>query len=764
MQRKLNSPNKARIHQHNQAKFQNGFILLPVVLAITLIAAIAFLMNREGAMAVNELGGEMQTTQASLAAKAGMSHILWQSTNANCTGYTNLATTNLGNNSYSATISPTSNSPVSIAVTGTDTKGASVTIKRDRVTMYQPYFSVTLQLGTDPGVDASIFSLQSTTNFGGGDNGVMKAWIIIWLYKNQLLQFDLPTSIPATAHIVSAQLQLYQKSGSGTGNVSIHRVTQGWVEGTKSGSGTADGATWKTYDGTNAWTSNGGDYDATAVATNTVTSDSDVIASFEIAPLVQDWLTSPNTNYGMLLKAEDMLSPTFASKEDTTASKRPKLLITYTCECGKVCDVIPTCNPEYTNTMKVGQFSTSASTNITGLTYFPKGQSFNGVKAPTAGAWISVDSTTDKISMTDMSGALLTSGATPGTSATGIAYIKSGIHGGQFAVTDKGYDGITWVNNSGAKVSQTATTAKNLYGVTYIDKTASGTYDGTVAVMDEFGVVSILNQSGTLLKTVDANALTGEPQDLAHVPGKDRFLILDRNLPNVVIIDFSGVQKASYSLTGYSLSNAYGIAINPLTCDHALGDSGLDTVTLLNKNPVTTVTLNAVADTDIYEASTGTNYGTGITIYVGRNSSGKQHKGLIKFDVSSIPAGVAITSATLRLNETTSTGSGSYNIGLYKIKASWSETTATWSNFSASTNYDTTQLAVTSVATGSTGFKEWTLPVALINEWKDGVPTPNYGLALVYESSSNNNYFQFAAKENATAASRPQLVINYKTP
>jgi hypothetical protein len=123
-----------------------------------------------------------------------------------------------------------------------------------------------------------------------------------------------------------------------------------------------------------------------------------------------------------------------------------------------------------------------------------------------------------------------------------------------------------------------------------------------------------------------------------------------------------------------------------------------------------------------------------------------------------------VTSATLRLNETTSTGSGSFNIGIYKIKANWSETTATWSNFSASGNYDTTQLAVTSVATGSTGFKEWTLPVGLINEWIDAVPTPNYGLALVYESASKGNYFQFASKENTTVASRPQLVINYTLP
>ena len=336
MQSNKNSHHKAGITQYIQRKLQNGFILLPVVMALSLIAAIAFLMNREGAIAVNELGGEMQTTQASLAAKAGMNHMLWQSANANCSGYTNLASTGLGTNSYSATISPTSNSPVSIKVTGTDAKGASVTINRDRVTMYKPYETVTLQLGIDPGMDTYISSTFSTSNYGASENSVLKVKIFSWLYRNQLLQFDLPSSIPVNAHIVSAQLLLYQTSGT-AGDVSVHRVNRSWIEGTKSGSGTADGATWKTYDGTNAWTTNGGDYDATAVSVSTITTGSDISQSWEIAPLVQDWLASPNTNYGMLLNTGDSISPSFASKEDATLSKRPKLIITYTCECGKIC-------------------------------------------------------------------------------------------------------------------------------------------------------------------------------------------------------------------------------------------------------------------------------------------------------------------------------------------------------------------------------------------------------------------------------------------
>lgn len=757
-------------HNHQgQANSQNGFILLPVVLAITLVAAVAFLMNREGAMAVNELGGEVQATQASFAAKAGVNHMLWQANNANCTGYTNLAATAFGTNSYSATITPTSNSPVSVKATGTDAGGATHTINRDRVTIYQPYKTVTLQLGTDPGKDAAIASAYSTANFGGDENAVLKTWLFNWYYRDQLIQFDLPSFIPTTAHIVSAQLELYQKTGAGSGNVSAHRVTRSWTEGTKNGSGTADGATWKTYDGSNAWTNNGGDYEATPVASSPVTGDSDVQVSWEIAPLVQAWLADNNSNYGVLLKTNDLLSHTFGSKEDVTPSKRPKLVITYTCECGQVCDA--SCDAEYSSVLKNSEFSTLtySSSNIKGLTFLPAGIKFNGITSDTDGAWVSVDSNLDKMIMTDSSGTFKTQVATPGVTPTGIAYIPSGSHAGQFAVTDFAYNGITWVNLTGATVSKTALTGvTNPLGVTFLEKTTTGSYDGTIAVIDNAKKISIFDQSGVSRKSFSISGLINQPEDLAHIPGKDRFLALDRAAQKAFIVDFNGKHIASYLLSSYGLASAYGIAINPKTCHHVFGDLGSDLVALLSKDsakPANSVTqiLDTVADTDIYEGAQNVNYGTSIDIVAGRDIAGKQDKILIRFDLSGLPAGATITSATLRLNLVGTSGTGTFNIGLYKIIKSWVETTATWSNFSASGNYDTTRQAVTSVALGSTGFKEWSVPIAVVNGWI-GTPSSNYGLALAYESTTKGPDYQFASKENTTVANRPQLVINYTLP
>lgn len=719
-------------------------------------------------MQVNQLAGEIATSQAEFAAKAGLNHAIWQANNASCSGYSNLNSVNLGAESYSTTISPASSSPIKITATGVDDRGARFTINRDRVKVYQPVTTMTLTLGTDPGMDSYLSSAFSTVNYGVGENSVLKTWIFGWFYRHQLIKFDLPTTLPATARIVSAQLQLYQKSGAGSGVINAYRLTRNWLEGTQNGTGTADGVTWKTYDGTNIWEDNGGDYASKAIAKATVNSDNDVWRTWEIGQLVQDWVSGKYNNNGLLLKTDAAISQIFASKENTTASIRPRLIINYTCECGQSCNITPACDAEYATTIKTGEFSTLSysASNIKGLTFYPSGSVLNGVMAPTGGAWVSVDSGTNQILMTDMAGTLLTQVAAPEASPTGIAFVTGGIHAGQLAVTHSGLNTITWVNNNGTVASKLTLSASNQEGLTYLERTISGTYDGTVALISADKAVSIYDQNGNLLKVIDVSGLTNQPEDLVHIPKKDRFLIVDRGAQKVIMIDFNGAQIGSYSLVDYGLSSTYGIAINPLTCDHVLGDTGVDKVTVVNKNTAlsATLTVDAMADSYLYEGSTSSNFGTSTTIQVGKSSGpGNEYKGLLKFDVSALPSNATVTSATLRLDQTASTGSASFNIGVYKIIANWSESTVKWSNFSGGSNYDANQLAFTSVATGTPGFKEWSLPPALIDEWKDGAPRPNYGLALVYESNSKGNVFQFATKENSTASSRPQLVINYTT-
>ena len=231
-------------------------------------------------------------------------------------------------------------SPVSITATGTLTGNPSPanditrTLARTAVPAYQPPGSVTLQLGTDAGEDAMPDSFYSARNYGGAtyvqvnDNGT--DW-----QQYPLIRFDL-ARLPRGAAVRSAQLELHMRNLNAPGTATIHQVTRSWVEGTKSGGGTADGSSWFTYDGTNAWTSAGGDFNAPVVA-RTAIDGSETWVSWEIAPLVERWLAG-EPNYGLMIRPADGLREAeFSSREDTNVGVQPKLTITYACECGSPC-------------------------------------------------------------------------------------------------------------------------------------------------------------------------------------------------------------------------------------------------------------------------------------------------------------------------------------------------------------------------------------------------------------------------------------------
>ncbi|MBP7830459.1 MAG: DNRLRE domain-containing protein [Kiritimatiellae bacterium] len=77
--------------------------------------------------------------------------------------------------------------------------------------------------------------------------------------------FKLPAEVWSYApiQIISAVVSFYVWSdNSQTYDVSLYPLLRDFVEGTGMGSATGDGATWNTYDGVNAWTTPGGDFDA----------------------------------------------------------------------------------------------------------------------------------------------------------------------------------------------------------------------------------------------------------------------------------------------------------------------------------------------------------------------------------------------------------------------------------------------------------------------------------------------------------------------
>ncbi len=197
-----------------------------------------------------------------------------------------------------------------------------------------------------PSIDNSIFSENSNSNALGsifaGRNSSSQI-------RRGLLQFDIAGSIPSGATINSVSLELFQLSrGSGAipETYQLNRLLTSWGQGTSLGTGgggsgataTLGDATWNhRFFSTDFWATPGGDFGAIS-GTATIGTSTNTLYTFASQPGlvtdVQNWLNSPSTNFGWILRASSESTPSnarsFASSESAIASQRPTLTIDYT--------------------------------------------------------------------------------------------------------------------------------------------------------------------------------------------------------------------------------------------------------------------------------------------------------------------------------------------------------------------------------------------------------------------------------------------------
>ncbi len=305
-----------------------GFTLLPVILAMSLIAAIAFLLNRDNGMNTEMIAGQSDADRARYTAEAGLQAVNAITQGNNCTGgYTDLGTTAFGAGSFTATVNPKTGTPVTLTASGVTASGASASLTRANVVMHQTTpNTLSLQPGTI-GMDTYIRSSSPSANYGADTS--LK---IATAQNVALLQFDL-SYIPADSTILSAQLSLYHTTG-GNDNVSAFGVTNSWTEGTGAA---GSGATWNTYDGVNSWAKAGGDYDpATGVAI--VLPPNNTWATWDLAAQTAAWIAGTRPNYGIALVATTAgTSDAFVSSDEMLSiTLRPKFTVSFLPPCGWV--------------------------------------------------------------------------------------------------------------------------------------------------------------------------------------------------------------------------------------------------------------------------------------------------------------------------------------------------------------------------------------------------------------------------------------------
>lgn len=186
--------------------------------------------------------------------------------------------------------------------------------------------------------DTQLDSQDPTANFGASTS----AKVVVNGNNDTLARaiFQIPSAVWNQADsLASAKVYFYVWNDQTLGrNVQLCPLTRAFVEGTGTGSETADGATWLTYNGDNAWTTPGGDFDSAVAVDATVPADGFGWFTWDITSL---WNNTDLRDNGAILMMSDETNPgypnmpraPFASSE-SMGYPRPYLEVTMVPEPG----------------------------------------------------------------------------------------------------------------------------------------------------------------------------------------------------------------------------------------------------------------------------------------------------------------------------------------------------------------------------------------------------------------------------------------------
>ncbi len=217
----------------------------------------------------------------------------------------------------------------------------------------------------------------------------------------------------------------------------------------------------------------------------------------------------------------------------------------------------------------------------------------------------------------------------------------------------------------------------------------------------------------------------------------------------------------------------------------AVDDYGNET-TVVDINVTTDATattqLTDVSDNMMEDDNPNFNYGGDATHggatagKVGSGGGGYLQRTLVKINnISDVPAGATIVSATFNAYAATVGSTNGYNIGMYRVLRDWNEGTATgvdqanqsnWNDYADENNWTTAGASstgndittvITSTTVSTVGWYSWDI-TADFAAWHNGT-NPNYGMLFMSASEgTNDSYKNFNSAEGANV---PYVDVTY---
>jgi hypothetical protein len=283
--------------------------------------------------------------------------------------------------------------------------------------------------------------------------------------------------------------------------------------------------------------------------------------------------------------------------------------------------------------------------------------------------------------------------------------------------------------------------------------------------------VSITSPAGgatyTAPATVTINASASDPDGtVAKVEFFQGTTKLGEDATSPYSFTWSGVPAGSYSLTARATDNG-GASRTSSAVSITVNGSGAVTKSFQD-GVAPTSSYAGTRDTKIRSGSPTTNYGSSTVL----EADGSPDDGvLIKWDLSAIPAGSVVSSASITLTVTNAT---SHTYEIYSLKRNWVESQATWRSYASglawqvagaqgSNDRGTTVLgSVTASATGAKTVSLNASGVAAVQSWVN-TPSSNYGI-VIQDYAGASDGVDFYSSEDGTAARRPRLTVTYTPP